>query len=338
MSALSAPIRDLARPHGTAPGRAAGPTIEARSIRQAFDARTVLDSVSLEVRPGAIHALLGPNGAGKTTLIRILCGLLIPTDGSVRIAGSRVASSRAFRRLVGLVPSGDRTFYLRISALENLVFFARLHGLSRGAALERARQVLADVGLSSSASTRVGLYSHGMQKRLSVARALLVDPPILLIDEATHDLDPDGALRVRELVTEAASRGAAVVWATQRLDEIRGFADGVTLLSEGRAAFEGTVPELMATAAPRRYVMRLRHTWPRGSSVLAIANSALAALGRLELVTPSASEHYLLTLADEAVLGVAVTALTHARFEVLTCREERSEIEQAFLALAGTHQ
>jgi ABC-type multidrug transport system ATPase subunit len=106
--------------------------------------------------------------------------------------------------------------------------------------------VLAAVGLTDAARRRVATYSHGMQKRLSIARALLTQPAVLLVDEATHDLDPEGAQRVRGLVAERAAAGAAVVWATQRVDEIGDFAHRVTLLSGGRVRFTGSVGELLA--------------------------------------------------------------------------------------------
>jgi ABC-2 type transport system ATP-binding protein len=322
------PSRDTVRP--------AAPVIEAPSISQRYGEKVVLDRVSLQVPAGSIHALLGPNGAGKTTLIRILAGLLFPSEGAVTVAGIEAGASRSFRQLVGLVPSGDRSFYLRICGLENLVFFARLQGLGRREALRRARQVLDEVGLADAARTRVGFYSHGMQKRLSVARALISEPAMLLVDEATHDLDPDGARRVRELVIAAASeRGAAVVWATQRLDEIRGFADQVTLLAQGRAAFLGTVPELLAHAVPRRYLLRLRNGVSDAWALEAVGRSALGRLGALELAGESGSGHYVLALADAVVLGDALAVLSQAGISVLTCREERSEIEEAFLSIAG---
>jgi len=322
------PIRDGAR--------TAEAVIEAPSISQRYGEKLVLDRVSLTVPAGTIHALLGPNGAGKTTLIRVLAGLLVPSEGAVTVAGIEAGPSRAFRQLVGLVPSGDRSFYLRISGLENLVFFARLHGLGRREALRRARQVLDEVGLSEAAKTRAGFYSHGMQKRLSVARALISEPALLLVDEATHDLDPDGARRVRELVLAAAAdRGAAVVWATQRLDEIRGFADRVTLLAHGQAAFLGTVPELLAHAVPRRYLLRLQNGVSDAWALETAGRSALGRLGGLELAGESGSGHYVLALADTVVLGDALAALSQAGISVLTCREERSEIEEAFLSIAG---
>jgi ABC-2 type transport system ATP-binding protein len=223
------------------------PALDVRGLRRRFDRHTALDGVDFTVQLGEIHALLGPNGAGKTTLLRTISGLVSPTEGSVAVLGLEVTlRNRALQGRVGLVPSGDRTFYLRLSGLENLVFFARLHGMRRRAAVARAHEVLDAVGLSEPARRRVGTYSHGMQKRLSIARALLTEPGLLLVDEATHDLDPEGAERVRSLVAERAAAGAAVVWTTQRVEEISAFADRVTVLSAGRVRFRGTVDELLA--------------------------------------------------------------------------------------------
>jgi ABC-2 type transport system ATP-binding protein len=308
--------------------------IEARDVSRRYGDTVALSRFSLTVQAGQIHALLGPNGAGKTSLIRILCGLQSASSGQVKIAGLDPATSpRELRRRIGFVPSGDRSFYLRISGLENLAFFARMHGLGRKTALARSRELLRDVGLEDAARKRVGVYSHGMQKRLSVARALLTEPQVLLVDEATHDLDPAGARQVRSLVDGVAARGAAVVWATQRIDEIRGFAHGVTLLRRGEVAFSGSVPALVAHATPRRYVLQVRN----GSAPTEALVDYLK-----ELVTPLAEispvdreEHVLLTLVDGAILGDALTSLTRAGVHVLRCTDERSELEEAFLNLTG---
>jgi ABC-2 type transport system ATP-binding protein len=288
--------------------------------------------VTLVAGRGDVHALLGPNGAGKTTLLRILSGLIAPTSGVVRVLGLDV-HTRTLRHAVGLVPSGDRSFYLRISGLENLVFFGRLHGLSRKRAIARARDVLEAVGLNDAADQRVGVYSHGMQKRLSVARALLAEPSVLLVDEATHDLDPEGGRRIRELIAALAARGSTVLWATQRIDEIRGFAASVTLLHRGRVRFSGTVPELMAHAAPQSYLVRLRNGVAGRDALQQVLDRTLH--GKAQIATADDAEHYRLGLADGVVLGDALASLTLEGVQVLACREERSEIEEAFLALTG---
>lgn len=261
--------------------------------------------------------------------------MLAPSSGSVSIAGLDATSgSLELRRSIGLVPSGDRSFYLRISGLENLAFFARLFGMRRRQAVAAARVALDAVGLGDAAKLRVAAYSHGMQKRLSVARALLTQPRVLLVDEATHDLDPDGARVVRELVTGVAGRGAAVLWATQRLDEIRGFADRVTVLDEGTCRFTGTVPALMAQVTPSRYLLRLRNGSAEPAALERIVREALAAKASVAPAGESMDE-FLVALADGVVLGDALSSLIEARLLVVACREERSEIEEAFLRLTG---
>ena len=329
-------MADLAERDATpvrSPAAAGGDLVlDARAVFQRFGSREVLSDVSFAVARGEIHAILGPNGAGKTTLIRILAGLQQPSAGAVEVAGYQpAANARSFRQQVGFVASGDRTFYLRLSGLENLVFFGRMHGMSRREAVRRGMAVLEQVALTDAARKRVGEYSHGMQKRLSVARALLAAPPVLLIDEATHDLDPEAAHRVRDLVTRAARDGAAVVWVTQRLDEIRGFADNVTVLHAGRVRFRGSVAKLMSHATPRRYLLHV--AGEPGPVSPAAMRAALGGGATLHDVPGESGGHYVLALGDDTVLGDALTALLSVGAQVLSCTEERSEIEEAFLML-----
>jgi ABC-type multidrug transport system ATPase subunit len=301
-----------------------------------FGSTVALDDVNLSLRAGEIHALLGPNGAGKTTLLRVLAGLITPTAGSIRVAPSLLEEGpKPRRRPIGLLPSGDRTFYLRLSGLENLVFFARLYGMSRREALARSRTLLERVDLADSARTRTGVYSSGMLKRLSVARALLPGAPLLLIDEATHDLDPDGARRVRDLIREAAADGSAVLWTTQRLEEIRGFADRVTVLSKGHVRFEGSVPKLLARVSARRYVLQLSDGRRSRERAVAAMKRAVRGVATVEPAADGEDDHVMLSLGADAVLGDALAALTEARFRVVSCNEAESGIEEAFLAVTG---
>ena len=311
--------------------------VEARGVSRRFGPRVALDDVSLLVDEGEIVALLGPNGAGKTTLVRVLTGLVKPDAGEARVLGIQTWDGpRELRARMGLVPSGDRSLYLRISGLENLVFFGRLQGLSRRGAQARAWELLELVGLSDAARLRSGFYSHGMQKRLSIARALLTEPSVLMIDEATHDLDPEAATSMRELVRGLADQGAAVVWATQRIEEIRGFADRVTLLRTGEIAFEGTVSQLVAVAVPRRYVLRLRNGSASGRGLEPAVQDAVRGRATIGAAADGDPEDFLLHLAEDAVLGEVLASLTAADVDVMACREERSEIENAYLNLAGS--
>jgi len=319
-----------------APPPPASPVIHVDAVSRTYGKKRALADVTLQVAGGEIRGLIGPNGAGKTTLLRLLTGLVSPTSGSVRILGEEpTRATRGLRQRIGLVPSGDRTFYLRISGLENLVFFGRMQGLRRRAAVAEARRVLAEVELLDAEHLRVGEYSHGMQKRLSVARALLTHPELLLVDEATHDLDPASGRRVRMLIAGIAAQGAAVVWATQKLDELRGFADRVMLLSAGEVRFDGTLPDLIARSAPRRYVLRVRNGGLDGSALAAVADRLLGERGSLTALGDEDSENYLLSLEHDAILGDALSALAGARMDVLTCHEEQSELEEAFLAFTA---
>jgi ABC-2 type transport system ATP-binding protein len=246
----------------------------------------------------------------------------------VRILGEAVDKDR-----IGFVPSGDRTFYLRLSGAENLLFFGRLQGLRKREAARRALEALAAVGLADVADRRVAAYSHGMQKRLSVARALLTRPPVLLVDEATHDLDPEAAVQVRELVSGLAAEGTAVLWATQRIEEIRGFADRVTFLAGGRVHFSGPVAELLARSDNRRFVVRVGARSGHGEPSLDALRAACT--GRASLTRGAGTNELCVELADGVAIGDVVTAMSAAGAVVLDCRRERPEVEDAFLVLAG---
>ncbi len=311
--------------------------LSVEGVSRHFGRKEALRGVSLQVAAGEIHALLGPNGAGKTTLLRILAGLVEPDAGTLRLLDTswQRSPSREGRRLLGVVPSGDRSFYLRITGVENLVFFARLYGLSRRRALRRARECLSAVGLAEAGQVPVGNYSHGMQKRLGIARALLMDPPVLLVDEATHDLDPEGGLRIRELIATAAARGTAVLWTTQQLDEIRGFAEQVTVLDHGQVRFAGTVAQLMDASRSVRHVLRLRDGTRGPQELLDSTQTALSGLATVAADPGHSGHHVVIALADRVTLGQALTSLAADGIDVLACREERSQVEAGFLRLTG---
>jgi ABC-2 type transport system ATP-binding protein len=174
-------------------------------------------------------------------------------------------------------------------------------------------------------------YSHGMQKRLSFARALVHHPAVLLVDEATHDLDPVAAEQVRALTAACADRGTAVIWATQRIEELTGFADRVTVLDRGTVAFAGSVAALAAQGGGDRHLVGLgaRTTVP-----LPVLDERLGSLARLQ-PAPGDASHALLVLAPGVSLGEALAALTAAGAEITSCRDERPPIERAFLAVTG---
>jgi ABC-2 type transport system ATP-binding protein len=323
------------RDEPTEPSSSASAALEVKDVVRSFGSKRALGGVSLSVRPGEIHAVLGPNGAGKTTLMRIIVGLTDPDEGRVWLEGrpTQDPRSREERRRVQMVPSGDRTLYLRISGIENLAFFGRLAGMSRKEALAAGYRSLEAVGLSEVAKQRVHTYSHGMQKRISIARALLTEPPILVFDEATHDLDPAGAHTILDLVRGAASRGTAVIWTTQRVEEIRGFCDRVSLIHDGTVRFSGSVPGLIAQGAGRRYLVQLQGSADRDP--FSVAREAVPAGVVLERLEHGGEGQVRMSLSAGVSVGEAVAAIVGSGVGVSACHLEGSEIEDAFLRLTG---
>ncbi|HEX5505141.1 MAG TPA: heme ABC exporter ATP-binding protein CcmA [Thermomicrobiales bacterium] len=204
------------------------PALEARDLRVAFGATVALRGVSLAVPWGARLALLGPNGAGKSTLLRVLAGLSRPTTGTVRIAGHDLAGDPfAARRLLGVV--AHQTFlYDELTATENLAFYATLYDVPNAAS--RVRDLLDAVGLAAKRDVRARDLSRGQQQRLTIARALLHDPPILLLDEPDTGLD----LAAFAVLEEVLVAGRTVLLTTHNLRQAARLCDRFALLSAGR--------------------------------------------------------------------------------------------------------
>jgi ABC-type multidrug transport system ATPase subunit len=307
------------------PSGAPAPAVNVQQVTRTFGQNVALDRVSLELRSGEVHVLLGPGGAGKTTLIRILARLSPPTSGAVR---------SHLHACPGFVPAGDGSFYRGLSGRENLVFFARLHGYRRREAVALAGAVLAQVGLDEAAGRPVHRWSNSMQKRLSIARALITRPDVLLVDEATRDLDPEGAQSIRLLVSLLAARGTAVLWATQRVEEVRGFADSVTFLAAGSVRFSGSVAVLNTRRRSERYVLRLRSTVPVGPVGRASLQHSLGGIAMVTMPRADDPEHVILEPRAGHAVGDVIAVLAQEGFAVLSCRGELSELEEAFFALA----
>lgn len=200
-----------------------------------------LRGVSTHVNPGEIVGLLGPNGSGKTTLIRCAAGLIRPDTGSISALGADPAEDRnAIRGRIGLVLRDDRSFAWRLSGRDNLLFFARLQGLSAAVVHNRVREVLDATSLEPVAEQPVRTWSTGMRQRLAVARALLGDPELLLMDEASSGLDPGRRDTFYSfLSTIVADRRIGVLYATHDLTEAQYLCDRVVLLDQGTVAAEG---------------------------------------------------------------------------------------------------
>lgn len=222
--------------------------IEVADLRREYRVRGVarpiiaLDGLSLSVAKGRVHGLLGPNGAGKTTLCKILATVLVPTSGTARVTGfDVVADAREVRRRIGLVLGGDRGLYAKLTARENLEFWAAMYGMPGAEASRRIATVIGQVGLAD-VDLNLERYSRGMKQRLHLARGLLPEPEVLLLDEPTTGMDPVSAHAFRDLVREVVAAGATVLLTTHDMAEAEALCDEVSMIDGGR---------LLATSTPR---------------------------------------------------------------------------------------
>lgn len=208
-----------------------------------------LHGVTLRIEPGEILGLLGPNGAGKTTLLRVLATLVLPSEGRAQVAGADIIrDGAAVRHAIGLAPGQERGFYWRLSGQENLEFFAGLLGMASAAARRRAEAALETVDLVHQAREIVERYSAGMRQRLGIARALLGDPQVLLLDEPTRSLDQDAAARTHGLIRRLASEsGTTVLLATHHPAEAAALCARVAILVGGTLREVVSTSELGAT-------------------------------------------------------------------------------------------
>jgi sodium transport system ATP-binding protein len=224
------------------------PAVVVESLVKSFGSTTAVDGLSFSVGRGEIYGLLGPNGAGKTTTLRILAGILVPTAGRAEVAGLDVAAdARAVRRRLGFLTS-TTGLYARLTGRELLRYFARLHGLDDAAAEARVAELARVLEMDAFFGRRCEALSTGERQRLSIARAVLHDPDVLILDEPTAGLDVLASRFLRDFVRAERDRGKAVLFSTHYLAEAELLCDRIGLLHRGRLIAEGTPPSLRAAA------------------------------------------------------------------------------------------
>ena len=230
-----------------------------KTFRRGRETLRAVDDISLRVPPGQVFGLLGPNGAGKTTTIKILCGLVTPTAGTIRLNGYDITRQRSAAVLqLGAVLEGSRNIYWSLSAWQNLLYFGRLKGLRGQQIKPRAEWLLRELGLWEVRQAQVGSFSRGMQQKVAIAAALITDPPILLLDEPTLGLDVEAARTVRDWVARLArEQGKTIVLTTHQLDVAEELCDRVAIMRRGQVATDLPVKELLARFRQDRYQITL---------------------------------------------------------------------------------
>ena len=221
-----------------------GPAVEVADVTCTFGHVRALDGLSLRVRPGTVVGIVGPNGAGKTTLIDVICGLVRPSRGTVRVLGEDVAAkAAALRARIGVLPQ-ETALYDEVTAVQNLRFAAALYNVAHAEA--RIGEVLDLVGLRARAHDIVRGFSGGMQRRVAIARALLHNPPLLILDEPTVGVDVEARHQIWAHIRSLKAGGRTVVLTTNYLDEAEALCDRVAILRAGKLVADDSPAALAA--------------------------------------------------------------------------------------------
>jgi ABC-2 type transport system ATP-binding protein len=294
--------------------------IDVRDVSRSFGRTVALDHISFRVEPGEIVALLGPNGAGKTTASRIIAGILAPSEGDVLVDGISVrADPGSIRSRAGMV-TDQPSLYERMTLRAYLAFFCHLYDVADAA--RRTEELAKLLGLSDRLDVRLGAFSRGMKQKVAIARGLVHDPPVLLLDEPATALDPETARSLRSFIVSLRARHRAILLCTHDLDEAQRIADRVVVLYRGKVARAGLTGDLRADAHPRFVVSFtgdvLAHAGVRAEP--ASAENGHAAL-RFDADEPGTT--------NPAVLR----ALLDGGLRVITLTREERSLEDAYFAI-----
>ena len=231
-----------------------GPFVVARGLGRRYGAQWATRDVSFEVAPGEIFGVIGPNGAGKTTTLKVLAGLLAPTEGDVTVGGRRVDDPEHKRR-IGYLPE-ESPLYEDMTALGYLRFFADLYEVPRETADARIHASLVDLGLDVEDKKRIGDMSKGMRRKVAIARSLVNDPDLLIFDEPASGLDPVVSASVIDLVKRLRDAGKTIVFSAHNLYHVERVCDRVLILRKGEVVALGTMKEIRAASGGSAYAVR----------------------------------------------------------------------------------
>lgn len=285
-------------------------------------ARTVLDGITFSIPRGEVFGYLGPNGSGKTTTLKIIMGLVAPSEGRVSVLGSSDAD-RAWRSKAGFLPEHPY-FYDYLTAAEYLDYAGRLFGLTRARRRERARFLLNLVGLESAADVSIRRYSKGMVQRLGLAQALVNDPKIAFLDEPMSGLDPVGRHLVKNIILDLKRQGCTVFFSTHILPDAETLCDRIGLLNRGKLTAIGRLDEILSIDVAHMEVVM------SGVDVDALGDDARAVVHTAHRMGERLRLHV-----GEADLGRVVFAIERAQGRVLSVQPVRQSLEEFFCREAG---
>jgi len=229
--------------------------ISVRDLSKKYDNRLAVSHINFEVPLGTVCGFVGPNGSGKTTTMRMLLGLITPTTGQGHILGEPIEHPERYLGRVGAMIEGP-AFYPALSGHENLMVLAKLGGFP----IERVQILLEKVGLAARGKSKYKTYSLGMKQRLGIAAALLPEPKLLMLDEPTNGLDPEGIQEIRALLRDLANEGTTVFVSSHLLSELEIISDHIVMLRKGEIVFAGPIGDLMAKQQPTIIAKSLEHS------------------------------------------------------------------------------
>ncbi len=297
--------------------------IHARGLLKRFGDLTAVDGIDFDVQKGEAFGFLGPNGAGKSSTMRMIACVSPPTDGTLSILGlDPLRDGPAIRGRLGVVPQLD-TLDNELTVRENLIIYARYFGISRKDARARADELLEFVQLSDRAKDKVEPLSGGMKRRLTIARSLVNNPEVLLLDEPTTGLDPQARHVVWERLFRLKQQGVTLVLTTHYMDEAEQLCDRLVIMDRGRIAEEGSPAELIRRLSTREVVeVRFPDDLPEIDSLM---------FGGLVTRVEALADRILLYTDD----GDAVVPIVHELLHPLSVLVRRSSLEDVFLSLTG---
>lgn len=284
-----------------------------------------VDNLNLNVEKGSIFGLLGPNGAGKTTLIMMLTGLTLPTSGSGKVLGHDIIKeSLQIRKKVGLLPEGFG-FYDHLTAEENLNYVAALNDIPKDERKKRIEDALASVGLLEVKDRKFGGYSRGMRQKLGIAQALLKNPELLILDEPTAGVDPEGARAIRELVLKLNREGKTIMLSTHLLFEVGPICDSIAIINCGRLVLQGKVRDLLEKLmAEEGYRIKIE-----GSGEVGAFAEALSSLDGVKSVRLEGKAVHVLAVKDvRADIGKLSSKYN---IEIITLELQQPSLEDLFI-------
>ena len=301
--------------------------IETKNLTKNYGELTAVDDLDLTIKDGDIFGFIGPNGAGKTTTMRILVTLLEPTRGSAFINGLNVAKEgKKVRRLVGYMPD-FMGVYDDLKVFEYLEFFAAAFGIERKKRKSIVEGVLDLTDLESKKSATVDSLSRGMQQRLGLARVLIHDPKVLILDEPASGLDPRARIEIRELLRELKRMGKTIMISSHILSELEEICDHVGIIEQGRLVFSGTMEEIRPRLGIESKV-RVRVADHQDKAI-----ELLSALPQVSRVQALGGEIAVTFHEGKNADGIVARTLVNAGLDIISIQPERLKLDDAFLQL-----